>query len=77
MDKIKDIIPQVISQISVAKPEIQDKIQQIWRSTFNEKTARHTTVVSLHKGQLRVHVDSPAWLFQMSRQKRNIRRYSR
>ena len=70
MEPIKDIITQVIAKISSGKPEIHNKIQRIWQNILDKKTMQHTAIVGLHKGQLIVHVDSPAWLFQMNIKKR-------
>ncbi len=72
MEQIKDIIPQVINHIAQKKPEVQNKIQRLWQGISNGKAAKHTSVVNLQKGTLTVHVDSPAWLFQMNLQKRKI-----
>ena len=72
MEQIKEILSKVMTNISLGKPEIQNKIQKIWHAVFDEKTSKHTAIVGLQKGKLIVHVDSPAWLFQMNLQKRKI-----
>ena len=70
MEQIKDIILNVIGNISSGKPEVHNKLQRIWQNFFDKKTLEHTAIVGLRKGELVVHVDSPAWLFQMNLQKR-------
>jgi hypothetical protein len=70
MEQIKDIVLKVITNISSGRPEVHNKIQRIWQNVFDKKTASHTSIVGLQKGTLVVHVDSPAWLFQMNLQKR-------
>lgn len=72
MDQIKDIVSKVIGNMASGKPEIQTKIQRIWQSVFDKKTLVHSAIIGLQKGKLIVHVDSPAWLFQMNLQKRKI-----
>ena len=72
MEQIKDIVSHVIANISSGRPEIHNKIQRIWQNVFDKKTTQHTAVMGLHKGRLVVHVDSPAWLFQMNLQKRKV-----
>ncbi len=72
MEQIKDIISQVIANISSGRPEVHNKIQRIWQNILDKKALQHTAIVGLHKGQLVIHVDSPAWLFQMNFQKRKV-----
>ena len=72
MEQIKDIISQVIANISSGRPEVHNKIQRIWQNIVDKKALGHTAIVGLQKGQLVIHVDSPAWLFQMNFQKRKV-----
>ena len=72
MEQIKDIVSQVIANISSGKPGVQSKIQRVWQNLCDKKTAQHTAIAGLQKGSLVINVDSPAWLFQMNLQKRKI-----
>ena len=72
MDKIKDIIPNVIQNMSETKPSLQTKIKSVWEEITIDAARHHTAVVGLKSGKLIINVDSPAWLFQMSLKKRKI-----
>ena len=72
MDPIKDIVHQVISNISQRKPDVQNKIQRIWQSVIGEKLLKHTSIGGLQENILIIHVDSPACLFQMNLKKRKF-----
>ena len=72
MNSIKDIVMQVVGDLSVRKPETQTKIQRIWKSVLDEREAMHTQIIELKEGMLVVHVDSPAWLYQMNFKKKKI-----
>ena len=72
MDNIKDIIPQVIQQLSLRKADDKGKLQRIWQTLFHGKVAEHTALDQLTDDHLVVLVDSPAWLFQLNLQKAKI-----
>lgn len=72
MDQIKDIVKQVIGNMSSGKPEVHNKLQRLWQNILDKKATEHTALMGLRKGELVIHVDSPAWLFQMNLQKRKI-----
>ena len=72
MDDIKKIIPQVIKNLSERKISEQEKLQNIWKKLSEGKAAKHTVLSGIREGKLLVYVDSPAWLFQMSLQKKKI-----
>jgi len=72
LDKIKDIIPQVIESISQTRPGLQAQIIRVWEEIARGKTAQHTAITGLQKGRLVINVDSPVWLFQMNMQKRKV-----
>ena len=72
MEPIKEIVSKVILSLSNGKPQAQWKIQRIWKSICDKKTLNHTTISGLQKGQIIVHVDTPAWLFHMNLHKRKI-----
>ena len=65
MDDIKDIINKVIGDIAEKKPDIHNKVDRIWQNLLNKKELKHTKLVGINEGTLSVHVDSPAWLYQM------------
>ena len=72
MEQIKEIISKVIANISSGRPEVRNKIQRLWQNIAEPKAMKHTAVVGLQKGELVIHVDSPAWLFQMNLQRRKL-----
>lgn len=72
MDAIKDIIPQVIEQLSQRKPEDQNKIQRIWRNVIDAKMAQHCLLANFFDGILTVVVDSSSWLYQMNLNRKKI-----
>ena len=72
MDPIKDIIPQVIANISQKRPEAQLQIQRLWQNIIGEKLGQHTVIGGLKDNELLILVDSPAYLFQMNLKKRKI-----
>ena len=70
MESIKDILPQVVEQLSLRQPQTQNKIQRIWESIIDERTALHCTLAEFSDGQLTVTVDSSTWLYQMNLKKK-------
>ncbi len=58
--------------MSSGRPEMQNKIQRLWQNILEKKIIQHTKIIGLQKGKLVVHVDSPAWLFQMNLQRRKV-----
>ena len=72
MNTIKDILQQVIGDLSLNKPDDQTKIQRIWQNTIDERTAQHSVLANFSDGILTVAVDSSSWLFQMNLQKKKI-----
>ena len=72
MDPIRDIVREVISNISQRKPDAQQKILRIWNSVIGDQLAKHTAIGGLKDNALTIHVDSPACLFQMNLKKRKF-----
>ena len=72
MEQIKDIIPQVIGQLSCRTSEVHAKIQKYWRDVVPNKSRGHTMIQGFSKGKLLIQVDSSAWLFQLNMQKKQI-----
>jgi len=65
MEPIKDIINNVIQQLSPDKRRPQEEILKIWQDVLGDKAAKHTKVMNIKKGKLLVNVDSSVWLFQL------------
>ena len=65
MESIRDIIPQVIENLSQKKPNTQRNIHEVWKIVVKEH-ADHCAVTGFKDGILRVHVDSSARMFQLS-----------
>jgi hypothetical protein len=68
MESIRDIIPQVIGNLSGKKPNCVRNIHDIWKMVAKDG-AMHSTVLDFSKGLLRINVDSSAWLYQLNLQK--------
>lgn len=72
MDRIKDIVHQVIDKIAEKKTAEHKSIDHIWQNFLGHKELQHTRLVGINEGRLLVVVDSPAWLFQMNIKKQRI-----
>ena len=72
MESIKDIIPQVIEQLTIRKPDDQNKIQRIWQNIIDAKMAQHSMLLDFSDGILTVAVDSSVRLYQMNLNKKRI-----
>ncbi len=65
MDNMKDIVSSVIGKLSLGQVYDHDKLQNLWGNMLNNLEKQHTKIIGLNEGNLTVHVDSPAWLYQM------------
>jgi len=65
---IKELLQDTINKISSNK---KLKIALIWNREF-QNYAKHTQLVNLSKGTLKVHVDSAVWMQQLNINKREI-----
>jgi predicted nucleic acid-binding Zn ribbon protein len=72
MDLIKDIVQQVVKNISEQKTPQEDNIQTAWEQAAGKKTAQHTHVAGVRKGNLLVLTDSPVRLFDLTLHKARI-----
>ncbi len=71
MDSIRDIIPQVIENLSLKKPNTERNIHEIWKIAAGNQ-AEHCMVKDFQNGMLRVHIDSSARMFELSTRKNEI-----
>ena len=65
MDNIKDIVNQVIENISAKKSENRELLYTVWKGTLNKQELQHAKLQGEKNGTVFVVVDSPAWLYQM------------
>jgi len=72
MELIKNILPQIIDNLSSGKPEIQNKITKLWSRLLDPKVIKHAKPTGFEKGILTVNVDSPVWMFQLSFKRQEI-----
>ena len=72
MESIKDIIPQVIEQLSQRAPADQKKIQRIWQNVIDAKMRQHSALLDFSDGVLTAAVDSSARLYQMNLNRKKI-----
>ena len=71
MENIRDIIPQVIENLSLKKPNSKRNIHEVWKMAAGEQ-GEHCAVKDFQKGMLRVHVDSSARMFELSTRKNDL-----
>lgn len=69
---IKDLIGRVIAKIDREKTIDQDTINAVWNKAVGEGGAKHAKPVSLHRGTLRVRVENPGWIQELTFRKRKI-----
>jgi predicted nucleic acid-binding Zn ribbon protein len=72
MDQIKDILQQVVKNISEHKVPEVDNLQSTWEHAVGKKTAQHTHIVGTKKGTLLVLADSPVRIFDLTLHKARI-----
>jgi len=72
MDQIKDIVHQVVKNISEQKPKNENDIQGVWEQIVGKKTVQHTQIVGIKNGKLLILVDSPVRIFDLTLQKTKI-----
>ncbi len=72
MELIKEILPQVIDNLSSGKLEIQNKINNTWPKLLEAKLIKHAKPAGFKKGLLIINVDSPVWLFHLNFKRREI-----
>jgi len=72
MEQIKDILNQVVKNISDQKPQQEQDIQKAWEEAVNKKTVQHTHLVGVKKGKLLIFVDSPVRVFELTLHKNQI-----
>jgi len=72
MEKINNIIPQVIQGISERKPGAEEKLKRAWERMIADKELKKTHIVGVKDGNILVYVDSPARLFHMNMKKKKI-----
>ena len=72
MDPIKDIIDNVIGRIATKSPDTEKKIERIWLNLLNKQELQHSSLMGVNNGKLLVHVDSPAWLYQLNTKKTKL-----
>ncbi|MDP2940454.1 MAG: DUF721 domain-containing protein [Candidatus Omnitrophota bacterium] len=72
MESIKDILPNVIENLSEGKPGVFQKIHKLWPQILQPKILKHARPAGFKKGQLTINVDSPVWLFHLNFKRQEI-----
>lgn len=72
MEQIRDIVKNVIADLSSDKNKTQESILETWQEVLGKKATKHTKIVGLKQGRLLVNVDSSAWLFQLNLQRKEL-----
>ena len=68
LKSIKGLVKKTIHDISLDK---KMKIASIWNKHFKDYS-RHTQLVDLNRGKLKIHVDSSVWMQQLNMSKKSI-----
>ncbi|MFH1239463.1 MAG: DUF721 domain-containing protein [bacterium] len=68
LDGIKELVEKTINKLSTNK---KLKIALLWDREF-KNYAKHTQLVDLSKGELKIQVDSAVWMQQLKLDKRDI-----
>jgi len=72
MEKIKNIIPEVVKTLSRKEPQEETKIQRVWDNLLDGKVKKHTKLFGIKEGKIMVCVDSPAWMFHLNLKKNKL-----
>ncbi len=72
MDEIKDIIKNVVGKLSTQAPQKQQEILDAWERVTNNLERKHTKITRFQNKILTVHVDAPAFLYQINLKKKKI-----
>ena len=81
MEKLKDVIEEVIRNLTTKKLEDKEADPRVWlKKTLTKKELGHIKFHYFRKGILGVRVDSSAWMYSLSLKKekllRKIREYN-
>ena len=69
---IKEVINQLFRKIGIEKKIKEKKALRMWKEAVGETIARHTSPVSIKKGNLFVKVDNSGWLSALTYLKEKI-----
>ena len=72
MDNIKDIVKNVMGNMTKESSLKHEKIERLWQNVVNPQELKHTRFVGIKEGKIFVNVDSSAWLYQMNIKKNRI-----
>ena len=70
-ESIGALLKNVVSGLG-KKRLTQDQIRRAWKDALGKRAASHTLPVALKKGSLVVNVDSSAWLYELTLERRVI-----
>ena len=65
MEEIKNIINNIIGQLSEHQPNQDKELFDLWEQLLDDTEKKHVRLSGLKSGSLYVNVDSSAWLYQM------------
>ncbi|MDP2652447.1 MAG: DciA family protein [Candidatus Omnitrophota bacterium] len=73
MDDIRNIVDSVLKNLSSrTQPTVQEEIQKAWERIVKDQGLKHARVAGFHDGVLNIHIDSPAWLYQLNLKRKKI-----
>ncbi len=70
-ESLGSLLENVVSGLG-KKRLTQEKIRGAWKGALGKRAASHTLPVALRKGSLIVNVDSSAWLYELTMERREI-----
>ena len=69
---IKDVLKQVVQKIDERTKISEDEMLKVWNRTVGTKAGRHSRPVALRKKNLKIFVENPGWIQELSMNKRGI-----
>ena len=69
MDNIKDVVHDVIEQLAQKKSGQYQQLYEIWKKNLRSAEAKHSKIIGVKDGVLKIFVDSSACLMQINSKK--------
>ena len=66
MERIKDVIKNVITEISPERRQKQQDVLKLWQEMLGKEAFKHTKLIGFKNHKLLVNVDSSVWMFQLN-----------
>ena len=66
---VRDLLTPFLAQVTATSRPSAEEVARRWRQLVGAQAARHSQPTSLRGGELRVAVDTSAWLWNLSLQR--------